>query len=122
MSSYRLDRVLQRVWRWTSNAVVAIGAAVVAIGLFVGVAAAHRAVTCDRVDCVANGLGQSARDTGVALTEGAANAGRALTSLRIAVQRGLASSGRGLDEVGRGTLRSAARRVLPSSRPARTGL
>ena len=101
MSSYRLDGVRERLWKWTSNAVVTMGAAVVAIGLFVGVAAAHRAVTCAGVGCVADGLGQSAHDTGVALSASAASAGRALTRLRVAVQTGLASSGRGLDEVGR---------------------
>ena len=96
MSLYRPDGVRERAWTWTSNAVVTLGAAVVAIGLFVSVAAAHRALTCDGGDCVAEGIGQSAHDTGVALT----NAGRALSSLRVAVP-GLASSGRGLDEVGR---------------------
>ena len=102
MSSYRLDGVCERVWKWTSNAVVAMGAAVVAIGLFVGVAAAHRAVTCDGADCVAKGIGESAHDTGVALAEGATNMGRALGRLSVAVQTGLASR-RGLDEVGRET-------------------
>ncbi len=92
MSLDRLDSVRQRVWTWTSNAVVAAGAAVVAIGLFVGVAAAKRAAGCDRADCVAEGIGQSAHDTGVAITEGAANAGRALRngahSLRVMLRTG----------------------------------
>ncbi len=95
MSLDRLDSVRQRVWTWTSNAVVAAGAAVVAIGLFVGVAAAKRAAGCDRADCVAEGIGQSAHDTGVAIVEGAANAGRALRSgahsLRVMIQTGRAA-------------------------------
>ncbi len=80
MSPLRFGGIRQRLWTWISNAVVAMGAAVVAIGLFVGVAAAHRAAACDGVDCVAEGIGRSAHDTGVALSEGAATAGRALSS------------------------------------------
>jgi hypothetical protein len=94
MSPNRLEGIGQRVWAWTSNVVVAMGAAVVAIGLFIGVAAADRALTCDRVDCVAEGIGQSAHNTGVALTEGAANAGRALSSLPAAVRTGFAARAR----------------------------
>ena len=105
MSLYRLDSLRQRAWTWTSNVVMAMGAAVVAIGLFVGAAAAHRAAACDGVDCVAEGIGQSAHDTGVAIVEGAAAAGRALKSgadgLRVALRTGVAATGRGLDEVGR---------------------
>ncbi len=103
MSFDRLDSVRQRVRNWRSNAVVAMGAAVVAIGLFVGVAAAKRAAGCDHADCVAEGIGQSAHDTGVAITEGAANAGRALRSgahsLRIMLQTGRVAraENRGLD-------------------------
>ena len=105
MSPRRFGGIRQRLWTWTSNAVVAMGAAVVAIGLFVGVAAAHRATGCDRVDCVAEGIGRSAHDTGVAITDGAATAGRALRSgahgfLRVAFRTRVQATGRDINEVG----------------------
>jgi len=82
-----------------------VGGAVVAIGLAVVVAGAHRALACDGVGCAALEIGQGAHDTGVAIGEGARTAGQALTrgaySLAMTFEEGFDATGRALADAGR---------------------